>query len=119
MALNPKSAFQDTETLTLTGDLNSTAVDCRYYDRFSYQLDWSGVAGLSGTILPQVSNDGTTWADLENYWGDVVYTMATASGTQMWIFLEIPARYVRMAYTANGNTAGTGTLLFEGQRYDL
>lgn len=117
--VNPKSQFQNSETLTFSGDLNSTAVDCRYYDRFSYQLDWSGLSGLSSTVLPQVSNDGSTWADLENYWNDIMYTLTTASGTQVWIFREVPARYVRLKYVANGNTTGTGTLLFEGQRFDL
>ena len=116
---NPKSAFQGTETLTLTGDTNSTAVDCRYYDRFSYQLDWSGLAGLTSTLIPQVSNDGVTWAELDNEWDDIKFTLDATTGTQVWMFREIPARFVRLSYVANGNTTGTGTLLWEGQRFDL
>jgi hypothetical protein len=117
--VNPKSAFQNSETLTLSADAQSTAVDCRYYDRFSYQLDWSGLATTTSTIIPQVSNDGSTWADLENIWDTVKYTLDATSGTQVWIFTEAPARYVRLKYTAETNTTGTGTLLFEGQRFDL
>jgi len=119
MPINPKSSFQYSETLTFSGNTSSTAADARYYDKFSYQLDWSGLTGLSSTIIPQVSNDGSTWVDLENAWDDIIYTLDAASGTQVWIFSSVAARYVRMNYVANGNTTGTATLLFEGQRFDL
>lgn len=117
--VSPKIHWQGSETLTLTGDTTSTAIDCRYYDRFAYQLDWSGLTGVTSTIIPQVSNDGSTWADLDNYWDDISFLVDATSGTQMWIFREIPARYVRLKYTANGNSTGSGTLLWEGQRIDL
>ena len=72
--VEPRSAFVVSETLTLDSDQGSTAIDCRYYRSGSYQLTWSGVGGLSSTIMPQMSNDGSNWVDLENYWGDVLYT---------------------------------------------
>lgn len=117
--VEPRSAYKVEETFALTANGGSTAIDCRYYGGGSYQLTWSGLTGTSGTILPQVSNDGINWTDLDNYWSDVAYTMPTASGTQMWIFTSLPARYLRLYYTANGNTTGTSTLTWEGVRVDL
>lgn len=111
-------ARQFSETLTLSSNTQSTALESRYGERLVYQLTWSGLTGLSSTVIPQVSNDGTNWTDLESVYNDVIYTLDAASGTQNWWFREIPARYVRMSYVANGNTTGTATLLSELERTD-
>ena len=117
--VEPRSAYRIEETFSLTASGGSTAIDCRYYSGGSYQLTWSGLTGTTGTIMPQVSNDGVTWYDLDNYWEDVAYTLSTAAGSQMWLVTTVPARYIRLYYTANGNTTGTSTLLWEGNRVDL
>lgn len=115
MTATPK-AYQTSETLTFSGNLTSTALDLRYSTFCSMQLTWTGLTGLAGTIVPQVSNDGSSWNDMESPYDDVLVTMDTAADTQVWLWFGGLARYVRLKYVANGNTTGTGTLLTEQDR---
>lgn len=109
-------AYYFSETLALTGDTTSTALDTRYWASGAIQVTWSGLTGLSSTLTVQYSNDGSNWQTVEAPYDDYLVTLSAASGTQVWIFTAHTARFVRLNYSAEGNTTGTATLVAEGDR---
>lgn len=100
------------QELDLSADLQTAAVDCRTYARMSVQLSWEGLDAYNARAILQGSSDGVSWCDLGGSYGGIIILDSPES--QLWEITSVGWRYIRLDYTANSNTTGTGILLILG-----
>jgi hypothetical protein len=109
---SPKARVK-VETLDLSTDTTSSAIQVRYNTMVSLQLTWTGLDATTSIASVQASNDATNWL---TYAGSSE-NLTDAEGTQIWEISPIASRYIRLNFVAGTNAAGTATLTFEGS-YD-
>lgn len=95
---------------SLAASFNSPAIDLTGRSKALVRAVWSGITAQDATLVLEVSADGINWGQL----GESGIAMIQ-DNSQIWQFIEIPARYVRLAYTRNANTTGTLDLYWAGK----
>lgn len=101
---------QFSASFTLTSDGQSEAIDVTGFSKGSFQLIWTGLDAFNATAIMQGSNDNSNWNDLGGADGGVI--LLNSPDSQVWEFKEFTTKYIRLDYTANNVTAGTGSWEF-------
>lgn len=99
-------------TLELGADAASAPIEIlATFAQGSMQATWSGVSVFVGTLNIQTSNDQIHWNDVK---GGALVTaiMDSAADTQIFSLKRISEKYLRLKYTANGNTTGALNYIF-------
>ena len=97
---------------SLGAAFNTSSVDTQGYSRGFLKAVWIGAdLNNEATFVIEVSDDQTDWSQL----GESGMALIEQADTQIWQFLEFPARYFRLAYTDNGNSGGTVDIDFMGK----
>jgi len=99
---------------SLNGDFNSAAMEVIGFDMAAIQAVWSGANGVKGKIVPQASLDNVNWCDMVAISDSRLVNAAT--GCLMYAFDFIPYDFLRVAFIANGNTAGTMTVTIRAKK---
>lgn len=97
---------------SMGSDFTSSSIDAINYSRGVFRATWTGADQEDATFVIEVSSDNTNWSQVGES-GTAIG--ADSAETQHWQVLEFPARYMRMAYTANSVTTGTFDLTFAGR----
>lgn len=87
------------------------AVDCSNYASLSLQYS----VGTTGVVTPQWSNDGETWFAATTYDATLNAATTLAAGTGLR-FVNVMARYFRLALTTATTAGTTLAVLMGGQR---
>lgn len=95
---------------------NDTPISMEYCQGMSVQIHWDGTSPV-GVFKLQASNNAFTDNVNNNvnpdaYWVDITdasVTVGADTGTHMWNISEIFYSAIRVVYTADGGTPGTGT----------
>ncbi len=105
--LDTQARFED------LGEVNNTApVQVTEFPTFSISFSWTGLNASDAQAEVQGSVDGINWNKIKS--DDNVLILDTTEDTQIWEILEVTTRYVRLSYTPNSNTTGSGTVEFFG-----
>lgn len=95
-------------TQSATANINSEVIDTEYMGlrvgTLSMQVNATSFNASDATVKVQHSNDKTNWVDIT----DGSLTIASGTSTQILApVVYLSARYHRVVYTKNSNSAGT------------
>lgn len=96
--------FQDTFDLSMAGF--SVAFLVEKHSHGSLQFTWQGLDAADATFNIEGSNDNENWQLLYN----PDQPMADPSDSVLVEFTHFTTRYIRLRYTANSVTTGSGKL---------
>lgn len=98
---------------SLSANFNTPSIDMFDFSKGVLVATWSGAdANNEATFVIETSTDKTNWNQL----GESGIALINESDTQIWQIIDIPARYIRIAYTDNRNTSGTVDINFVGRK---
>ena len=101
-----------TASFELDADYNTAPFQVVDLDTLCVQLNWESADAADGEAEIQGSADGQNWNVIKS--DDNLLTLDTATDTQIWELLNVTTRYIRLAYRANSNTAGSANMLITG-----
>ena len=104
------SIFEASISLDLTSNFTTTALNTSTFKPGgSVQFLWTGLDAFNARAILQSSDDGTNWNDLGGQQAGVI--LIDSPDSQIWEMVNIPSKFIRLDYTANSVTIGSGTLL--------
>lgn len=106
------SETQIATSQSLSSDFNSTSIDFEGKNKGFIRASWSGANNDNeATFVIEISADNTNWSQL----GESGMALIVEEETQVWQFIEIPSRFARLAFTANGNSGGIVDIFWSGK----
>lgn len=106
-------AFRDsTANLDLSTDTATAPIDIIGFSKVNFQATWSGVISIDSVFQVECSVDAQKWNQVGGTIGKA--TLTDPADTQVWEIIDLTARFVRLSYIANTNTAGSAEVLFLG-----
>jgi len=103
------SVSETSTILDLTSNFTTAALNISNF-KFggSIQLLWTGLNAFNARAILQGSDDGTNWNNLGGQKGGII--LIDSPDSQVWEMIGISCKFIRLDYTSNSVTLGSGTL---------
>lgn len=98
---------------SIASDFLSASIDTSDLNSGILTAQWSSANHSDATFVVEISDDETTWQQLGE--SGTALNADIPSGLQIWQITLFTARYLRLRFTANSNTAGSVDISFAGR----